>query len=73
MMQKRIKNIDEFCKNPIKAQEKVFNFLISKGRNTAFGQAHHFNVINDYTQFSKITIFLKLSQNYNNIQKLNMQ
>ena len=41
MMQKRINNIDEFCKNPIKIQQKVFDFLISKGKNTAFGKAHH--------------------------------
>ena len=53
MMQKRIKNIDEFCKNPIKTQEKVLDFLISKGRSTAFGQAHHFITINDYAHFSK--------------------
>ena len=53
MMQKRINNIDEFCKNPIKAQAKVFNFLISKGKNTAFGKAHHFSTINDYAHFSK--------------------
>jgi len=53
MMQKRISNIDEFCNNPIKIQEKVLNFLISKGGNTAFGKAHHFNAINDYVHFSK--------------------
>ena len=53
MMQKRIKNIDEFFKKPIKAQKKVFNLLIAKGRNTAFGQAHHFSAINDYAHFSK--------------------
>ena len=53
MMQKRINNIDEFCKNPIKVQGKVLAFLISKGKNTAFGQAHHFSSINDYAHFSK--------------------
>ena len=53
MMKKRINNIDEFCKNPIKIQQKVFDFLISKGKNTAFGKAHHFNAINDYVHFSK--------------------
>ena len=53
MMQKRINNINEFCKNPIKAQAKVLNFLISKGRDTAFGKVHHFSTINDYAHFSK--------------------
>ena len=53
MMQKRINKIEEFCKNPIKTQEQVFDFLISKGKNTAFGKAHAFQEIKNYTHFSK--------------------
>jgi len=53
MMQKRIHNIEEFCKNPIKTQEKVFNKLISKGKNTKFGKEHHFNTITKYSHFKK--------------------
>lgn len=53
MMQKRINNITEFCKNPIEIQQKVFNFLILKGTNTSFGKAHRFNAIHNYTHFSK--------------------
>ena len=51
MMQKRIRNIERFCMNPIKTQEKVFNNLISKGKNTAFGKEHHFNTITRYSHF----------------------
>jgi len=53
MMQKRINKIEEFCKNPIKTQEEVFNFLLSKGRKTIFGKVHHFNGISNYAQFSE--------------------
>jgi len=53
MMQKRIHNIEEFCTNPIKTQEKVFNQLISKGRKTAFGEEHQFNTITKYSHFKK--------------------
>ena len=53
MMQQRINKITEFCENPIKAQEKVFDFLISKGKNTAFGEEHSFQKIDDYAHFSK--------------------
>ena len=52
-MRKRINKIDEFCKNPIKVQEKVFNFLLSKGKKTIFGKEHHFNCISNYAQFSE--------------------
>ena len=51
MMKKRIHNIEEFCMNPIKTQKKVFNNLISKGKNTAFGKEHHFNAITKYSHF----------------------
>jgi len=53
MMRKRINKIEGFCKNPIKTQEKVFNFLLLKGRKTIFGKAHHFNSISNYAQFSE--------------------
>ena len=51
MMQKRIHNIEEFCTNPIKTQEKVFNQLIFKGKNTKFGKEHNFNAITKYSHF----------------------
>ena len=41
------------CSVREKAQEKVFNFLLLKGRKTIFGKAHHFNSISNYTQFSE--------------------
>ncbi|MBT3622104.1 MAG: GH3 auxin-responsive promoter family protein [Flavobacteriales bacterium] len=53
MMQKRIDKIEEFCKNPIQSQENVFDFLISKGKDTAFGKSHQFSAITNYSNFSK--------------------
>jgi hypothetical protein len=53
MMQKRIHNIERFCMNPIKTQEKVFKNLISKGKNTVFGKDHHFNTITKHSHFKK--------------------
>ena len=51
MMQKRIDKIEEFCKNPIETQGKVFDFLISKGKETTFGKEHSFENIEDYSAF----------------------
>ncbi len=50
-----------FIKNKIKKNEAysienqriVFDFLIKKGKNTAFGVAHHFDNIQDYEAFKK--------------------
>ncbi len=53
MMQKRINNINAFIKNPLQAQEAIFNFLIKKGNNTLFGEDHNFKQINNYQSFSK--------------------
>lgn len=53
MMKKRIDKIEIFCKNPIQAQSNVFDFLLSNGKNTAFGKEHSFQEIENYTQFSQ--------------------
>ncbi len=53
MMQKRIKNINKIINNPIKTQNKVLDYLISKGRKTLFGIEHQFDNIIDYHSFKK--------------------
>ncbi len=52
-MQKRIKNINKFTKQPIKYQNNIFKFLIKKGIKTKFGQEHNFNNITSYIKFKK--------------------
>ena len=41
----------KWSRNPIKTQKKVFNQLIRKGKQTAFGRDHHFDTIKSYEDF----------------------
>ena len=41
----------KWSRNPIKTQKKVFNQLIRKGKQTAFGRDHHFHTIKSYEDF----------------------
>ena len=43
----------KWIENPIQAQEKVWNELISVGKNTQFGKDHHFDQIHSYEDFKK--------------------
>lgn len=54
-MKKRIKKINKFKDSPIETQNKVLNYLISKGKETLFGNKHNFNQISDYDSFKKET------------------
>ena len=53
MMKKRIDKIEIFCKKPIQAQKSIFDFLLLKGKETAFGKEHFFQDIKTYAQFSE--------------------
>lgn len=44
---------NKWAKNPLATQEKVFNKLISKASNTAFGKDHSFENIQSYEDFKK--------------------
>lgn len=44
---------NKWAKNPLATQEKVFNKLISKASNTAFGKDHSFKDIQSYEDFKK--------------------
>jgi len=46
------KKIDQWSVDPAGSQKRVFNRLISKGRDTQFGSEHHFNEIHSYADFS---------------------
>ncbi|WP_303316583.1 GH3 auxin-responsive promoter family protein [Flavivirga abyssicola] len=51
---KRIyKSIQKWANNPVEAQEKVFQSLISKATSTAFGKDHDFISINSHEDFVK--------------------
>ena len=50
-MQKRIKNIEKFFKEPLECQKSVFNYLIKKGRKTKFGNDHNMYKIINYNTF----------------------
>ena len=55
---KRIsKRIREIAAKPIEAQDATFHYLISKAKNTHFGEEHGFNSIGNYEDFkSRIPI-----------------
>ncbi len=50
-MQKRIKNIEKFIKDPIGCQKYVFDYLIKNGQKTKFGNDHNFKKIRNYNTF----------------------
>ena len=49
---KIVKNkIDSWSSKPIEVQQKIFNELISKAKDTAFGKDHHFDRIKNHADF----------------------
>lgn len=47
------KNIKSWSKRGIQAQEKVFQYLIEKGKRTHFGREHRFDEIHTYQAFKE--------------------
>ena len=47
------KKIDHWANNPHETQQKVFDALISKAKNTKFGKDHHFSEIKNHQDFVK--------------------
>ena len=47
------KQIEKWSNNPIKTQEKVFQYLISQAKNTTFGKDHSFDKIKSYDDYKK--------------------
>ena len=43
----------KWINNPVKTQKRVFNYLIKKSLNTAFGKDHNFHKISSYEDFKK--------------------
>ncbi len=47
------KQVYKWANNPLKTQEKVFQYLVSEGTKTAFGKDHDFISINNYDDFKE--------------------
>ena len=43
----------KWAQNPVETQQKVFNELIQKAKETQFGKEHHFNKINSFEEYQK--------------------
>ncbi len=48
----RIKNLETFTQNPLEAQQSIFDYLLSMGRNTFIGKKYNFPSIQSYREFS---------------------
>lgn len=48
-----LKDLREWSRRPFETQEKVFHHLLRQGRQTAFGQDHHFDQIRTYREFQE--------------------
>ncbi|MCK5907804.1 MAG: GH3 auxin-responsive promoter family protein, partial [Flavobacteriales bacterium] len=47
------RNTKKWASSPVETQEKVFNYLLDKAKNTEFGKDHKFNEINNFEDFRK--------------------
>lgn len=47
-----IRRVQNWASNPVETQQKVFETLLSKAKNTAFGKDHSFEKISSYTDFA---------------------
>jgi len=45
--------LNKIRKNAVDLQQKTFEYLVSHAKNTAFGEAHHFEEIDTYDDFKK--------------------
>lgn len=71
-IKKRMKDISHGFQNPVSTQENLFNYLISKGKKTSFGQTFDFNSIRNHKQFSELvplTTYESLTPYINQIQQ----
>jgi hypothetical protein len=48
-----VKGINHWKSNPIEAQQKTFDYLITSAKDTAFGKDHKFAAIKSYADFKK--------------------
>ena len=53
-MRKRVEEIIAFNEAPVETQAELLRDLVSKARNTTYGQLHHFEHISDREVFSKL-------------------
>lgn len=56
MMKKRVHQIDLFRKYPLEVQEELFEFLVERGAQTAYGREVGLNKVRTYDDFRKIPL-----------------
>ena len=47
------KKVKKWVDEPVKTQERTFQYLIAQAKNTTFGKDHQFDQINSYSDFKK--------------------
>ena len=70
LIKQRISNLKKMRENPIKCQQKVFDYLVSKGRNTQFGIDHSFNKIQSYDDYINLVPARKYEEIFPYIEKI---
>ena len=50
-----VKHIAKWANDPVATQQKVFEKLIAKAKNTSFGRDHNFNEIGSHDSFVSST------------------
>ncbi|MEZ4687920.1 MAG: GH3 auxin-responsive promoter family protein [Bacteroidia bacterium] len=53
-LSRRVQRIRAFMENPHGTQEEVFNRLVSRGYDTAYGRTHHFDEIREPDDFRRL-------------------
>ena len=49
----QVRGIKKWSGNPIRAQERVLQYLLSNGRDTAFGRDHNLSMVTTYDEFKE--------------------
>ena len=70
IMQKRIKNIEKFIKDPIGCQKSTFDYLIKNGLKTNFGNDHNLKKITNYNTFKNQIPVRSYEEIYHYIAKI---
>ena len=70
LIKRRYKEIDQFLKHPLEAQDKIFQELIYKAKSTEFGQKHDFKFLKTKKEFCDSTPIFTYEEIYPYIQRV---
>ncbi len=54
ILKRRMEHVDSFRTRPLETQEAVFQLLIAKGKDTAWGKAHHYHQIRNVDDYRRL-------------------